>query len=80
MQPSESHPGSGWSSADAERHEVAAWWYGVLFIAVIGSVGSLTVLFRSMRAVVETGASSCASGGAYVIANPCPKGVAAMIT
>lgn len=66
-------------SAGAEDDgAVAPWWYSLLFIGVTGAAASLTVLFRSMRAVMETGASSCASGGPYAIANPCPKGVAAM--
>jgi hypothetical protein len=34
----------------------------------------LTMLFLSMRAVMEVG-GSCASGGPYEIATPCPRGV-----
>ncbi len=55
------------------------WWFAVLFVGVAGAVASITVLFRGMRAIMATGASSCASGGAYVVANPCPKGVGAMV-
>lgn len=44
------------------------------FIALTIAVGCLTVMFLSMRAVMEIG-GSCASGGPYVVANPCPKGV-----
>ncbi|MEZ5181398.1 MAG: hypothetical protein R2702_05935 [Acidimicrobiales bacterium] len=44
-----------------------------------GSVACLTLLFRSMRAVMEAGMSSCGSGGPYVVANPCPKGVGWML-
>lgn len=51
----------------------------MLFVGIAGAVASLTVLFRGMRALMATGASSCASGGPYVVANPCPKGVAAMV-
>ena len=48
----------------------------MLFVGVAGSVACLTLLFRSMRALMASGMSSCASGGPYEIANPCPKGVA----
>ncbi|HRW37922.1 MAG TPA: SHOCT domain-containing protein [Aquihabitans sp.] len=44
-----------------------------------GSVACLTLLFRSMRAVMGAGLSSCGSGGPYVVANPCPKGVGWML-
>ncbi|MEZ5137319.1 MAG: SHOCT domain-containing protein [Acidimicrobiales bacterium] len=44
-----------------------------------GSVACLTLLFRSMRAVMGAGMSSCGSGGPYVVANPCPKGVGWML-
>jgi hypothetical protein len=43
-------------------------------LGVIGVVACLTVLFYCMRAVMEIG-GSCASGGPYVVARPCPKGV-----
>jgi hypothetical protein len=39
---------------------------------------SLTILFLSMRAVMEVG-GACASGGPYEIAQPCPKGVGWMM-
>lgn len=35
---------------------------------------SLTLVYLSMRAVMEIG-GACASGGPYEIANPCPEGV-----
>jgi hypothetical protein len=54
-----------------------AGWYLVLFGAVAGAVASLTMLFRSMRSVLEIG-GSCASGGPYAVARPCPKGIAAI--
>ena len=44
------------------------------FIGVAAVVACLTVLFYCMRAVMEIG-GSCASGGPYVVARPCPKGV-----
>ena len=43
-------------------------------IGVAAVVACLTVLFYCMRAVMEIG-GSCASGGPYEIARPCPKGV-----
>ena len=46
----------------------------MLFVSVASSVACLTLLFRSMRAVMGAGFSSCATGGPYEIANPCPKG------
>jgi hypothetical protein len=44
------------------------------FIGVAAVVACLTVLFYCMRAVMDIG-GSCASGGPYVVARPCPKGV-----
>ena len=44
------------------------------FIGVAAVVACLTVLFYCMQAVMEIG-GSCASGGPYEIARPCPKGV-----
>ena len=43
-------------------------------IGVAAVAACLTVLFHCMRAVMEIG-GSCASGGPYEIARPCPKGV-----
>ncbi len=43
-------------------------------IGVAAVVACLTVLFYCMRAVMDIG-GSCASGGPYVVARPCPKGV-----
>ncbi|MBX3283878.1 MAG: SHOCT domain-containing protein [Acidimicrobiales bacterium] len=48
--------------------------HAVLFAATAGLVGALTLIFRSARSVMEIG-GSCASGGPYVAATPCPKGV-----
>jgi hypothetical protein len=44
------------------------------FIGVAAVVTCLTVLFYCMRAVMDIG-GSCASGGPYVVARPCPSGV-----
>ena len=44
------------------------------FIGVAAVVACLTVLFYCMRAVMEIG-GTCVSGGPYVVARPCPKGV-----
>jgi hypothetical protein len=44
------------------------------FIGVTGVVMCLTVLFYCMRVVMDMG-GSCASGGPYVVARPCPSGV-----
>ena len=38
----------------------------------------LTILFLATRRVMEVG-GSCASGGPYEIATPCPKGIAWMV-
>jgi hypothetical protein len=43
------------------------------------AAGCLTVMFLSMRSVMEIG-GFCASGGPYVIENECPKGVSWMMT
>ena len=42
------------------------------FIGVAAVVACLTVLFYCMRAVMDIG-GSCASGGPYVVARPCPS-------
>lgn len=47
------------------------------FIGVAAFTLCLTVLFLCSRAVMDVG-GACASGGPYVVANPCPKGVAWM--
>lgn len=54
-----------------------AVWYLILFAAVAGAAASLTMLFRSMRSVLEIG-GSCGSGGPYQVVRPCPKGIAAI--
>jgi hypothetical protein len=46
----------------------------VLFAGVAGSAACLTLLFLGMRSVMEVG-GSCASGGPYLTATPCPRNV-----
>ncbi len=47
------------------------------FIGVAAVTVCLTVLFLCARAVMDVG-GACASGGPYVVAQPCPEGVAWM--
>ncbi|MDQ1431867.1 MAG: hypothetical protein QOF40_2469 [Actinomycetota bacterium] len=47
----------------------------MLTLGTVGFVVCLTLLYHSMRAVMDVG-GACASGGAYDIRTPCPKGVA----
>lgn len=47
----------------------------LLTAGTLGFVVCLTMLFESMRSVMEIG-GSCASGGPYEISRPCPTGVA----
>lgn len=49
-----------------------------IFLSVGVVAGALTVIFLAMRSVMDIG-GSCASGGAYVIARPCPGHVAALM-
>jgi hypothetical protein len=44
------------------------------FVSLAGVAAALTWLFLGMRAVMLVG-GSCASGGPYEVATPCPKGV-----
>jgi len=46
----------------------------LLTLGTLVFVVSLTLLYESMRAVMDIG-GSCASGGPYAISRPCPKGV-----
>ncbi|MEZ5186206.1 MAG: SHOCT domain-containing protein [Candidatus Nanopelagicales bacterium] len=50
----------------------------VMFLGLIIVSTGLTLVFLSMRAVMDIG-GSCASGGPYVIAQPCPEGTAALL-
>ena len=59
----EREPGSGrWG----------AWL--LLYLATAGAAACLALIYRSMRSVMAVG-GSCASGGPYAVATPCPKGV-----
>lgn len=49
------------------------------YLTLMGTVACLTILFLCARAVMEMG-GSCASGGPYEVANPCPKGIGWMMT
>lgn len=44
------------------------------FLGLAGVCASLTLLWLAMRAVLDIG-GSCATGGPFEIARPCPKGV-----
>jgi hypothetical protein len=46
----------------------------VTFVALTGVAMALTWLFLGMRAVMQIG-GSCASGGPYEVATPCPEGI-----
>ncbi len=48
-------------------------------VAVAGLAASLTVVFLSMRAVLDIG-GFCAEGGPFVIETHCPEGVPLLIT
>ncbi len=45
-----------------------------VFVAIAGVVAGLTLVFLGMRSVMDVG-GSCASGGPYVSARPCPTGI-----
>lgn len=49
-----------------------------VFLSLGGVSAALTIVFLAMRAVMEIG-GTCAEGGPYVIARPCPEGVAALM-
>jgi Short C-terminal domain len=50
-----------------------------LLVSAFGLAACVTVIFLSMRAVMDIG-GACASGGPYVPAQSCPEGVAALMT
>jgi hypothetical protein len=54
-----------------------AWKTFNTIVGVVALVVSLTVLLLCARTVMDMG-GSCASGGPYVVARPCPEGVAWM--
>ena len=47
----------------------------LLTLGTLGFVFCLTLVFESMRSVMDVG-GSCASGGPYEVRQPCPEGVA----
>jgi hypothetical protein len=47
----------------------------LLTVGTLGFVICLTLMYQSMRSVMDVG-GSCASGGPYAINRPCPEGVA----
>ena len=49
-----------------------------MFVGLVIVTAGLTVVFLSMRAVMDIG-GYCASGGPYVIAQECPEGAAALM-
>lgn len=51
----------------------------ILYACVLLMTLAMTWVFLSMRAVMDIG-GSCASGGPYEIATPCPSHVAALMT
>jgi hypothetical protein len=53
------------------------WAPPVLVGSVLTVATAVTWIYLTMRAVMDIG-GSCASGGPYVIANPCPNGVGLM--
>ena len=50
-----------------------------LYACVVVMLLMMTWVFLSMRAVMDIG-GTCASGGPYVVANPCPSNVAVFMT
>ena len=50
----------------------------LMFVGLVIVTTGLTLVFLSMRAVMDIG-GACASGGPYVIAQECPEGAAAML-
>jgi hypothetical protein len=52
---------------------------GWLLVGVTGLSACITLVFLGMRAVMDIG-GACAEGGPYVSANPCPAGIALVMT
>jgi hypothetical protein len=59
---------------DGMRAGRVVWKASLLTVGTLVFVASLTMMYESMRAVMEIG-GSCASGGPYTISRPCPQGV-----
>ena len=49
-----------------------------LYVSVLVMLLALTWLYLGMRSVMDIG-GTCASGGPYVVANPCPENVAGFV-
>jgi hypothetical protein len=54
-------------------------YLGWLLVGTAGLSACITIVFLSMRAVMDIG-GACASGGPYVSANPCPDGVGLLMS
>jgi hypothetical protein len=68
-----------WSTQQAISRLRALRLVGV-FVGLAGLCAALTILWWSMRAVIEIG-GSCGSGNTpYEIARPCPQGIPALMT
>jgi hypothetical protein len=50
----------------------------VMLLALAGTACSITLVFLAMRSVMKVG-GACADGGPFVVAQPCPKGVPALL-
>jgi hypothetical protein len=50
----------------------------IILLALAGTACSITLLFLAMRSVMRVG-GACADGGPFVVAQPCPKGVPALL-
>jgi hypothetical protein len=50
----------------------------IILLALAGTACSITLVFLAMRSVMEVG-GACADGGPFVVAQPCPKGVPALL-
>jgi len=69
MATTQTPPGSSYTTGTLVRRSI------LCFVSMLGVAAALTVLFFSMRAVMDIG-GSCASGNVpYAITRPCPTGV-----
>lgn len=50
----------------------------IILLALAGTACSITLVFLAMRSVMDVG-GACADGGPFVVAQPCPKGVPALL-
>ena len=63
------------SRSGSSGFAAGAFWQ---FVGTATLTACLTVLWLCMRSVMDIG-GTCASGGPYEIANPCPTGVAGLM-